>query len=133
MITSGSNISRVQVALPEELGARGAISEGAKAMRRCLQYLLPLSGLLLVVVGVLVSHPAQAQPAPAAPSGAAPFVPALSPTPSCTPGWTIYPNPAPPGDSVLNGITALAPNDLWAVGAYTSTGTTLTVHGDGTS
>ena len=48
---------------------------------------------------------------------------------------TIYPNPAPPGDSVLNGITALAPNDLWAVGVYTATGTphTLTVHGDGTS
>ena len=64
----------------------------------------------------------------------------LTPTATATcmlPGWTSYPNPAPAGDSVLNGVTALAPNDLWAVGAYTATGTfsatTLTVHSNGTS
>src|SRR5207248_3210198 len=58
-------------------------------------------------------------------------------TPTCSPGWTIYPNPAPAGDSILNGITAIGQNDLWAVGTFTSTGTitatTLTVHGNGTS
>ncbi len=59
----------------------------------------------------------------------------VTPTPSCTPNWTVYPNPAPPGDSVLNGVTAIGPNDLWAVGYYTDSGTrrTLTVHGDGTT
>ena len=44
-----------------------------------------------------------------------------SPTPTCPAGWTISPNPAA-GDSALYGITALAPNDLWAVGALAAPG-----------
>src|SRR5438067_2013642 len=55
-------------------------------------------------------------------------------TVTCSPGWTIYPNPAPAGESVLSGTVALAPNDLWAVGSYGSNPMhTLTVHGDGTT
>ena len=104
---------------------------------------LPLPTLLVSVVLVgsvilallLGSGAPQVGSAPAA----APAPPTSTPTATatCSPGWTIYPNPAPPGESVLSGTVALAPNDLWAVGVYTATGiytsTTLTVHGDGTS
>jgi hypothetical protein len=84
----------------------------------------------------------EASTAPQVPCGTATATRTPTRTPiataTCTlPGWTIYPNPAPPGDSVLNGVTALSPTDLWAVGAYTATGTitetTLTVHSNGTS
>src|SRR5437868_5085588 len=100
-------------------------------MRR---YLLSLGTLCVLIIllgaGLLLSQAAGAQPS--LPS----LAPAISPTPpGCTPGWTIYPNPAPLGDSLLYDMTALGPNDLWAVGSYTSTGTThtLTVHSDGTN
>src|SRR5689334_5233926 len=98
-----------------------------------------LVGALAILAVLLVGGLAGAGPARSAAPKAVPQVTTTpSPTPpGCTPDWTIYPNPAPPGDSVLNGLTALAPNDLWAVGVYTATGTytstTLTVHGNGTS
>src|SRR4051794_31273967 len=95
-----------------------------------------LCGALAILVALLVGGLAEGSAARSASPKAAPQL-TTTPTPTCTPGWTIYPNPAPPGDSVLNDVTALAPNDLWAVGVYTATGTytstTLTVHGNGTS
>src|SRR5438445_8991165 len=102
------------------------------------RYLLSLGTICVLAVllgaGLLLNQSAGAQPTSAEP--AAPrLVPPVSPTPpECTPGWTIYPNPAPPGDSALYGLTARAPNDLWAVGYYGSVMShTLTVHGDGTN
>src|SRR5439155_23834063 len=44
-------------------------------------------------------------------------------TPTCPQGWTIYPNPARPGESALYGVTAIGPNDLWAVGYRNDAGT----------
>ncbi len=40
--------------------------------------------------------------------------------------WSIVPSPNPLANNELNGISALGPNDIWAVG-------TLTIHWDGTS
>src|SRR5438552_3308683 len=46
-------------------------------------------------------------------------VPAATATaPACPPGWTIYPNPAPSGESTLHAVTAFSPTDLWSVGEY---------------
>src|SRR5689334_17781737 len=94
-----------------------------------------LVGALAILAVLLVGGLAGAGPARSAAPKAAPqatTTPSATP-PGCTPGWTIYPNPAPPGDSVLNGITALAPNDLWAVGYDGVMSYTLAVHGNGTS
>lgn len=49
--------------------------------------------------------------------------------------WNIVPNPDPGanGTNYLNGVKALASNDVWAVGSYTTTSRTeLTMHWDGT-
>jgi hypothetical protein len=47
--------------------------------------------------------------------------------------WTQVPSPAPGGQSELEGITALAPNNIWAVGFYSngSRNVTLVEHWDG--
>jgi len=54
--------------------------------------------------------------------------------------WSAVPSPSPGGaENALLGVTALAPNDAWAVGFYVVTGNegrpqkTLTEHWDGTS
>ncbi len=45
--------------------------------------------------------------------------------------WTVVSSPNPPGgDNVLNGVFAVAPNDVWAVGG--SNGETLAIKWDGT-
>src|SRR4051794_410800 len=95
------------------------------------RYLLSFSTLCVLIAllaaGLLFSQSAGAQPVPAQ-STSPQHAPVVSPTPpACTPGWTIYPNPAPPGDSVLNGVVALDTNDLWAVGYYTNTGVQRTL------
>ncbi len=47
--------------------------------------------------------------------------------------WSIVPSPSPTGDDYLLGVVALAANDAWAVGDYSSNGQNLVVHWDGTS
>src|SRR5437870_12940659 len=82
--------------------------------------LLPTLLVSVVLVGPVIlalflgSGATEVGSAPAPPAA----TPSPTPTPACSPGWTIYPNPAPPGDSVLNGVTAIGSNDLWAVGVY---------------
>jgi hypothetical protein len=50
-------------------------------------------------------------------------------------GWSIVPSPSRgPGDNLLFGVDALAPGDVWAVGAWTAPGNylkTLALHWDG--
>ena len=55
--------------------------------------------LLMLAAGLHGSQPAGAQPAAAARPAAPQLTSTPSPTPACPPGWTIYPNPAPPGES----------------------------------
>jgi len=67
--------------------------------------------------------PAPSRPAASAasvPHAIAPAPPDLTPTPSCTLGWRVVPYPTPSSavESVLRGTTALAPDDVWAVGHY---------------
>jgi hypothetical protein len=116
-------------------------AKNQRVSRRILS--LPVLTLLLlatlVTTGVAFAGLSPGVPV-VAPSGPAAQsngneAPQVTTTPICPPGWTTYPNPAPAGESVLNAVTAITPNDLWAVGYYNdgSGQHTLTVHGDGTS
>src|SRR4051794_37438918 len=55
-------------------------------------------------------------------------VPALTPTPTCSPAWLLVSSPNPSStDSTLTAVTVVSPNDLWAVGSSNlSTGGTST-------
>jgi hypothetical protein len=50
--------------------------------------------------------------------------PTVTPTPTCMPGWdrVISPNPGV-GGAELNGVAAVGPNDVWAVGYYVNNDT----------
>jgi hypothetical protein len=58
--------------------------------------------------------------------------------PVCDPNWTIVPSANTGSNNILHGITAIASNDVWAVGQYTSPSgptayPTLAEHWDGTA
>src|SRR6478672_7115480 len=82
-----------------------------------LLLLVMLFATLLTARVALAGLPVGSSSGPPAP-GNGPAQGTPTPTPTCSPGWTIYPNPAPPGESTLNAVTAISPNDLWAVGNY---------------
>ncbi|HMA36790.1 MAG TPA: hypothetical protein VKY74_20210 [Chloroflexia bacterium] len=101
---------------------------------------LALAGLGLLLLGLAAASPlVQAAPprlAPAAPGGTRLPPPAGGQVPlDCD--WQAYPIPAPvPEDTLLDGLAALAPNDIWAVGDYTTSFTgshTLIEHWNGTA
>src|SRR5438874_1742894 len=56
-------------------------------------------------------------------------------TPTCSPAWAFVPSPNLTENSThLNSVSALASNDVWAVGDYGDPGNpvrTLTIHWDG--
>ena len=86
-------------------------------MRSYLRYLLTASALLVVLItGFLVRYSAGAQATAAAPAPA-PRLTTPSPTPTCPPQWSIFPNPAPADQSILNGTIAIGQTDRWAEAA----------------
>jgi len=57
--------------------------------------------------------------------------------PSCEPNWQIVQSPNPRTSNRLNSVSAISPNDVWAVGYYfdfaQTPNHTLTMHWDGTA
>src|SRR5438046_1132748 len=84
-----------------------------------LPLLLLLFATLLTAGAASAGLPAGYPSSPVA-QGKGPAQGTPTPTPTCPSQWTIFPNPAPPGESTLYAITAIGPNDLWAVGNYGS-------------
>jgi len=57
---------------------------------------------------------------------------------ACPPNWTLVDSPNPLSNNYLNGVAAVGPNDVWAVGSYYdynngSLGGTLMLHWNGTA
>ncbi len=71
------------------------------------------------------------------PTGTTPPTVTATATASCASAWTTVPSPnVGPGSNRFYAITARAPDDIWAVGTYSTTNDllqTLTVHWDGSA
>src|SRR4051812_26000990 len=87
--------------------------------------------ILLTLGGLLTTGRGADAPAPARAEGLG----GLTPSPTCTPDWQQVSSPnVGSGNNYLYSVAAVAANDIWAVGYYTTTTNlqqTLTVHWDG--
>lgn len=101
---------------------------------------LPASMFILAIaaVALFVAQPGFAG-AQAASTGAGrpKLTPTASATPGCPPNWNVVNSPNPLTNNYLYAVTAVSPNDVWAVGFYYhynggGQGGSLTVHWDGT-
>lgn len=115
----------------------------AMARHRYVLLSIPVLIASLILVA-LIAHPAVHAGSPAAtgarplhahslPASGATSSPAITCPPTVPPRWSFVPaaNPDPNGDS-LSGVTAISPNDVWAVGEDNIAPTsTLTEHFDG--
>src|SRR4051812_8646359 len=93
----------------------------------------PHARMLLLVLMLIVSG--------IAPGGTIPAIRAAGPPPptapgaSCAPPLDVVPSPNHPGTNGINGLAAVGPDDIWAVGSYAAVGIDrpLIQHWDGTA
>ncbi len=103
--------------------------------------LIGLSGLLGLLGVAALSGGAEGAPTTARAIAPAAALPPAQGTPTATPAcggaWQVVPSPnVGPGTNYLYGVAAVAADDIWAVGYYTTTTTlqqTLILHWDGTA